>query len=644
MNHLRSLALQRIRNNTELSRQYWTASGGWMRRILRVTSWYLILPVSAILIGVVVAFLGALLGSGNLEPDRAAAYTLVVAGIAAVVSFTHTGWVLRELIGSRSLDIASINPDSDRSYVTSRLTLSLQKSLLFLAGSLLLGGGIAFGAELNVLQTVQVLLLSVLLWAMVASLSVIIPAFFPGLVRQESVSFVVSVAIMLVFTGAVLVSLGIVRQGTLIFAALATLPTGWPILMIKYGVILKQPEYWRLLIPAGSFVIFATYSWYRLLARYRIQEFSYEPGSMAIAEFDLVQNTLSADEQASPQSHSATLEDSSDQPRPTNTASWLQNRKRRLRKWLKFTDADESSVELTRDEAIARIREVGLTKSFAWSESRFIERAMAKILGDDELLTADILTCGEPKWSVAMTRSLIPASAAVMFVVLAALIIDRKVAVISGHVALGGLIGTFAGSRLAAQWRSGSGEMCSALAILPIDARYVSRMLMTLGAIRSLLIFPLAAGVVMAITWGHSGRVQVINSAIFGGKSVLVLFMIHQWWFLIMQPFSHSKSIVKSIMDIFAAILIVGGMITGVFLLLTSGRSETWSMAGAGLMFGGGWIVQKIQRRRMLTSPTDFVLQIQNQRVAAQRQQQSKQTRRVPTFWPRPVDQPELSS
>jgi hypothetical protein len=362
---------------------------------------------------------------------------------------------------------------------------------------------------------------------------------------------------------------------------------------------------------------------------------------MAIAEFDLVQNSISDVEESVPHASEASFESTSESP--PNARSWLRIQNPLIRRWLSIPDPEESSVELTRDESIARICESGLTKRFAWSESGFIERAMARILGDDELLAADILSTGEPKWSVAMTRTLVPASAAVMLVVLAALLIDRKIAVISGHVVLGGLIGTFAGSRLASQWRSDSGEMCSALALLPIDAGRVSRMLMTLGAIRSLLIFPLAAGVVMAITWGRSGRVEVLDSAIFGGKAVLVLFMIHQWWFLIMQPFSHSKSVVKSIGDIFAAILIIGEVIAGVCMLLMSGRSEIWSMAGAGLMFGGGWLVQNIQRRRILTSPTDFVLQMQTQRVAVQRQQQSKQTRRVPTFWPRPVEQPELS-
>jgi len=66
--------------------------------------------------------------------------------------------------------------------------------------------------------------------------------------------------------------------------------------MIKHGVMFKQPEYSLLLIPAGCFLMFAAVSWLRLLSRYRIQELSYEPGSLANAEFQLAENQTSANE------------------------------------------------------------------------------------------------------------------------------------------------------------------------------------------------------------------------------------------------------------------------------------------------------------------------------------------------------------
>lgn len=639
MKKLRRAVLSRIREDTILSRQHWTATGGWKRRILAFVSWYVVLPISGVLIGALVAALGALLGSGDVDPAPVDSYQLAIGGLATFIAFAHAFGILRELIGARSLAVASVLPDSDRSYATGRLVKSLQKTSLFLAGALLHGGGIAFGAELNVADTAQVMLLSILLWAMVASVSVILSAFLPVLARQEVVAALPALVILLVLSAAALVSFGFARQETIIFATLAALPTGWPILMIKYGVMLKQPEHWLLLIPAGCLLMFAAFSWFRLLSRYHIQEFSYEPGSLAIAEFQVAENQASVNRQILSQSPDTNLGDATDRSQPTDTSSWLRNCNRRLKGWLKLPGSEEPATELTPDQAIARIRESGLTKRFAWTESGFVERALARILGDDELLSADILSCGEPKWSAAMTKSLVPAAAAVMVVVFAALIFNRKIAVISGHVALGGMIGTFAGSKLASQWRSNSGEFCSALAVLPIDARRVSRMLMTLGAIRSILISPMAFGVALAITWGHSGKIEVIESAIFGAKAVFVLFLLHQWWFLIMQPYAHSKSVVRTILDVLLGILVIGAMISGICLTLTSGHDETWSTIAAGLAFGGGWIAQSMQRRRILNSPTDFVVQMQTQKTTAQRQ--NKQPGRVPTFWPKPVEHME---
>lgn len=599
---------------------------------------YVVLPISAILIGFLIAFLGAVLGSGQLARDQVDAYYAVLAGVSVIIALTHTGWSLRELIGSRSLAVNSVVPRRDRVFAAGRLVASLQKTLLFLVAAVLLGGGIAFGAELSVPETVQVVLLSILLWAMVASLSIIASAYFPILVRQEFAGFLNGGVVLSFFLAGALISLGFVQQRTIILAAMMALPTGWPLLMIKYGVILGQPEYWQLLLPAGGVVLFAGYSWFRLLARYRIQEFSYEPGSIAIAEFQSASDRAASAEDARTISPETGFQNGSEQTQPANNSSWLKDQKQRLRRWLKLSESDDASTDLPREQAIARIREAGLTRKFAWSEAGFIERSMAKILNDDELLSAEILSCTEPKWSVALTRSLVPASAAVMLVVVAALVIDRKIAVISGHVSLAGLIGTFVGSRLASQWRSDSGEFCSSLALLPIDSQRVSRMLMTLGAIRSVLIFPLAVGVVMAITWGSSGRIEVLDSVILGAKAVLIVFIGHQWWFLIMQPCSHSKSALKTVTDLIAALGVAVCVIAGLCLFLMSGFSEFWSVAGAGLLFGSGWVTQRIQRQRVLHSPTDFVVQMQAQSATAQRQQrQRSHSSQGPIFWPRPV-------
>lgn len=649
MKNLRRVARNRIRADEALTRQHWTATGGWKQRIVRILAWYLLLPGSTIVIGALVAFLGVVLGSGNFAPRQVDAYPLVIAGISAIVAFAHAYWVLRELIISRSLAVVSVFPDSDRRFAKGRIKQSLLKTLLFLAAALLLGGGVAYGAELNLVETVLVPALSVLLWLMVASLSVILAAYFPILARQETISTLPVFVMLPIFVGVGFDFWGVAGQATLIFSAMAVLPTGWPILMIRHAVILKQPEFWQFLIPATGVLVLAVFSWFRLLSRYRVDEFSYEFGATAVAIFPPSESTraTASDEETiaaaavdNPESTGST--EAVGKVQHPETTVWLRDRRRWLRAWLKLPTLDEGTEELSPEQAKTLIRESRLTGRFDWQESSFIERTMSKILGDEELLTAEILTRGEPKWSASVMRSLAPAAAVVMLVVIVGMLFGRKIVMISGHVALGGVIGTLAGTRVATFWRASNGDTCSALAALPLDARRVFRMMMTLGAVRSLLIFPLAIGVVMAIIWGSDGRIEILDSAIFGAKIALIFFMIHQWWFLIMQPYIQKRSIVGSVLDILIVLCVVGVLITGIVLLLSSGRDELWSTVGGGLAFGSGWVALAMQRRRILNAPTDFVVQMQvQQKATIQRQQESKRTSMIPTLWPKPVDLPE---
>lgn len=642
MKNLRRIALIRIRNDPLLSRQHWTASGGWPRRILRAIGPYFILPVSAIVIAALIAFLGAVFAGGQ-NPDPAGAHYVVFAGAAVFVAFSHAVWVLRELIGSRSLAVVSVLPDSDEDYAANRLRLSLKKTLPFFAGSLFLGAGIAFGEELNVFNTIQVLLLAGLLWAMVASLSVIIPAFFPLVVRQEVIASIVGLILMLIFSAAALIGFGLAQRESLIFATLITLPTGWPLLLIKYGVILKQPEAWWLLLPAACVVTLAVAGYSRLLSRYRIQEFEYEPGSLATAEFRSLPERDAVIKQSRVDPVVPPLNNAAQQPQHTDPAIQHPGHKQRLINWLTLSDPTASSEELTRDQAIARIRGTQLTKRFDWSEAGFVERTLAGVLRDDELLSADILSVNRPRWSWMMARSLIPATAAVIIIVGIAFMLHRQIAVMSGHLGIAGVAGTLIGGRWAGLWRSTSGDTCAAMALLPIDGRHVSRMAMTLGAIRSVLIFPFAAGVILALEWGHRGQLGFAESALFGAKVTLIVAALHQWWFALMQPFSCPQSIRKTILNIVVVFVVAGTLIAGLCVLLMSGRSEIWTLVGAGLLFGTGWVAQRLHNRAVLHLPTDFVIHRPAPMAAVQRQQKHDQTRKGPSFWPRPIEQPEPS-
>jgi len=100
-----------------------------------------------------------------------------------------------------------------------------------------------------------------------------------------------------------------------------------------------------------------------------------------------------------------------------------------------------------------------------------------------------------------------------------------------------------------------------------------------------------------------------------------------------------AKSVTRTSLDV---LLVIGAMIAGICLMLISGCDEIWLTVAAGLAFGGGSITQTVQRRRVLNSPTDFVVQMQTQNSTARRQQKN-QPCRVTTFWPKPVEHLELS-
>jgi len=123
-------------------------------------------------------------------------------------------------------------------------------------------------------------------------------------------------------------------------------------------------------------------------------------------------------------------------------------------------------------------------------------------------------------------------------------------------------------------------------------------------------------------------------------QAVVVRFLLHQWRFLIMQSYAHSKSAIRTIPDV---LLAIGAMITGICLMLISGRDETWSIVAAGLAFGGGLIAQAVQRRRVLNSPIDFDVQMQTQKTTAQWQQNNPPCR-ASAFWPKPVEHLEALS
>lgn len=631
MKTLRRLALARIHADSTLRRQHWTASGGWRRRIAQILTSFFVMPVLLIMVLGLSFALGAILGTELFKAPDIRVY-LFGAGIAAFAAFIHASWTLSELVRSRSLALISVVPDSDNRYLRGRLIRSLRWMLPLLAGIILLGAGFAFSKEFDTVITVQILFLSTLLWSMTTSLSIVLLAFLPFLVRSQVMTSISGTAFMLFVACATLDEFGIVQIENLILGVLIVLPTGWPLLIIKYGVIQDQPEVWWLLVPAGCCVLLAMAGYSRLLSRYRIQEFEYEPGSLATARF----HTAICRESPERGTHTNSIEATS-----TSTFSWWHVRKP-LNLWMEIPEEHEYEEELTREQAVARIHEAGLTKPFDWSSAGFIERAVAKLLRDEERLPAEILSGGSPSWSRGLAWSLGGATAAIVVIVAIAVSINPKIAMISGHIGFFGVFGILASNGFAVSWRSSNGEYCPALALLPLDSRQVERATMTVGAIRSLFVLPFVTTVILVVTWGHGGPLNPTEAILLGAKIALLFSAMHQWFLVFLLPYSYSKPIGRSIRDIVIGIVILGITGSGVVLLFVSGRSEIWSVIGAGMVFGSGWVVGQILHRVVLNLPIDFVSQAGTQRNTRQRSQKDQRTSQGPMFWPRPIETAEL--
>lgn len=626
MKTLRQLSLSRIRADPVLSRRYSLATGGWQRRLLRSLGSWIVLPASALLIGVLVALLGALMG-GGVQKAPPGVYYLVIAGISLVIAITHAGWVLRELIRSRSLAVISVLPVSDQDFVSDRVFSSLLKTLLFLAGTLLLGAGISLGAETNAVETVQILLLSTLLWAMMAALSVIVPAFLPVVYRQEFTSAALGFFMLVAAGGVVLTEIGFFPPGLLVHTALIVLPTGWPVLMIEYGVMQKVPEAWWLLFPTGCVLTLAVAGYLRLLNRYQIQEFASEPGSLAAARFG-----------SFPRHQPETPKQDVSSGRPVERRNWWRTARQRLRRWLQLPDESEHTEDLSREQAIARVREFGLTRRFDWSSSGLVERVLARLLTDEELTTAELLAASVPQWSKGLAWPLGAATAAIALVVAFAITVNPKIAMISGHIGFFGIFGVLAGNGLAAIWRSHDGESCALLALEPIDFQRLSRISMTIGAVRGVVVFPFVTAVALIIFWGHDGQIALMESALAGARVALIFTALHQWAPLFLLPYSYSKSVGQTLRDIVAGVLIGLSAIAGGCLVLLSGDSEILAVTGAGLLFGTGRLVLYVHQRRVLTAPADFVVQTSANHTVLQNQQSRNRPSDGPVFWPRPVE------
>lgn len=586
---IRKLALAKIRSSAVLQRQYRAARGGWQRTVVVIIAVCLALVAGPAVVLLLPALAGLVLAKCQ-QRDEALLVIALGAFCALIVATIHGNWLRRELARSTSVALLGQIPMSDRDYLRNRVSISLGLTLLFLVICFAYVGGVSLQAGLNATQTGAVFGLAILQWAMVVSLSVFLATWLPTIgIGKAFVGMSPGVMATIVIAGAIAIPF----QGALLMDLLLKItPTAWPLLMMYDGVLAPGGGSWWMCLPAGLVIVAAVVSYLWLERRYVVREISFESGNVGVA---LGGHAAAESETNRIELSDEDLEDSSGD---LVIAGFVES-----------DGTEYISIEYTPAEATLLVRSGDFLERDAWTESGIIERMVASVLTDRERVCVEVLTGGIPTW----TKSLIIGTSLAMVGMLLLFVVDALFQVrlfgIGWHIALFGLFGTLQSTWPAAIWKSGDGLTCPGTALLPFSQAEIERVAMVVGTVKSLCLLPYSIGMALALIYAANGQLEVLRCLYLGVKACLVYLAIHQWWFANVQMTTTARTFpswlwLKDVLvGAFCVLLSLGGGV-GLFL---AGESELLSLLASSAMFGGGWLAQRFQHRRLLDGPTDFI-------------------------------------
>ena len=619
---IRRAARARVFSSETWTRQYKTARGGWQYYVLLALG-ITFLPIFGVLLLIVFpAFAGGVLAAE--QGGMGSLVSVIAALLSFVVAIGHASWLIQELVSSRSLAVVSQLPMSDRQFLANRSGFSLRLTLVFLfvAVSFFVAAAVVF--KMGLAKSALIVTLALLQWGLVASLSLIVPAWFPRMARSESIGGIVSLGFMVVVACVTLAQMNVVQLESARMICLMVLPTGWVFLLLELGILEELAVAAWLLVPSALIMAFGVRAHFRLKARYRPWEVTIDSESVARATFEAPEEEPEESDSTDPRAEAdpAFVSDPAAEER-------LARKKRItgfLRDWVGLPDKPEE-IELPRGEATDRVRSREFLEPYSWPTGGLMERLVGSILTEREQRVAALMCGGEPEWSRRIVMDMSLGCLAMAVIALAQQLLGMKVLMLSWHV---GLFVLFVGLRRS--WpgmvlRSSTGHLASIMGFLPVTHRELNRIVMVLGAVRALVYAPFAVAVSVAGVAGLRGRFDWVLAAYIASKAVLMVVAIHQWWFIGLQPHQSSRSILAQIGEALLFIPVMLLAIGGAGGMLLSGKDELWSMGGAALMFGAGWFAQRWQRKRVLTGPIDFVTIRQNEL----QQQMQAQRRREPT-------------
>ncbi len=629
----RRIARARLKASPKLWREYLKLRGSWLYRVT-----FSIVLLNALCVGVFMLLSLPFFAGASLAGSHSVlgASGTIAAALAAAIVLGHAIWLVQELLCSRTLAIASQLPIADDELVSNRLQSALRASLLLLIVSLVFFVGVISGLPLRWQQNVLILGLAVLEWLIGVALMVLIPVYFPRMARRETFGVMTTLGFGALLLSAIGPAFKIVQRKTVAVVLLGALPTGWPLLMLEFGILRNRPiAVLLLLLPTTILVALAVFAVGRLKRHYDVAEISFEDGGVASAvltrHFETPQQA--DDEDVSDAEASSWHDDlgrnADAYGLPLNeTAPARVGLGPLLRSWfVKAKPEDDDGDECDAEFARARVLSREFLEPFDWPSGGWIESTLGGRLSDREQLVADLLVGGAPNWTQRQTKLLIGGLVAILVLYLVSLWAGRAAMAMASQLCFGLLAHTLTGAWPAAVWRAKTGHVCSIAGALPITTRELLRLTMILGSIRAAFLSPMFYGMAVLGIYGFTGQWEFGRAAYLAAKGVLVFVALHQWAFLSLIPVTDSWrlrrkwSIGLLLAGLMGATIGAGGM------LFYVGRNEMKAFIAAAVMLGLGWVAQKWHHRAMTRDPYDFITMPRNDFASQQEAQRERRDR-----------------
>lgn len=236
----RQLALARLKASPRLWRIFLKQKPAW---------WYWLLIALALILsplGIFIIFVALPFSAGMGVVDRGQwqpGVGCLVAGIALAASTGHAAWLIQELLCSRSLAIVSHLPLSDEQFLKQRMRRLAWALVIFSIVVLAFFSGVITGlGQFWTRRTLVILGLAGVEWLIISTLTFIIAAYFPRVASPNTIAKFAGWGGLTFAAG--LLARNVINLEKVMTLILMLLPTGWPLVMLQFGVLNGERHIW----------------------------------------------------------------------------------------------------------------------------------------------------------------------------------------------------------------------------------------------------------------------------------------------------------------------------------------------------------------------------------------------------------------